>query len=143
MHATPTGAASTPCLRLPRACGAANNVTKFLTSMGPQTSGVKGRLMVDHTDEAVRGTLITERGQLLWPPPRVEPPKPQAAAQAAAAAQPAAAEVVEPIDPRKEYLRTAMFASAGSASILALGLAHPPPVFNAMLSTFALSTMCV
>jgi len=42
----------------------ANNIRNFLTSLGP-----KGSFGVDLADEVVRGSIITLKGKLLWPPP--------------------------------------------------------------------------
>jgi NAD(P) transhydrogenase len=57
----------------------ANNLQKFLMSIGPMTTKTKGYFHVDHADEAVRGMLVTQSGAVTWPPP-----------QAAAAAAPVA-----------------------------------------------------
>ena len=48
-----------------------NNVSKFLLSMGPFT-GHKGQFYIDHKDEAVRGALVLDNGEMMWPAP---PPK--------------------------------------------------------------------
>ena len=45
-----------------------NNISKFLLSMGPFT-GHKGTFLLDHNDPAVRGALVLDRGQMMWPPP--------------------------------------------------------------------------
>jgi len=51
----------------------ANNVTKFLLSMG-----VEGRFYLDENDEAVRGCWIIKDGEALPPPPpRSKPPPPK------------------------------------------------------------------
>lgn len=41
---------------------------QFLLSMGPFT-GHKGEFVVDYDDEAVRGALVLEAGNLRWPAP--------------------------------------------------------------------------
>ena len=51
-----------------------NNISKFLLSMGPQTTKVKDHLYIDHEDEAVRGMLAVEKGKLMWPAPLPPPP---------------------------------------------------------------------
>merc|ERR1712205_108446 len=55
----------------------ANNQTKFLLSIGPQTTKEKGEFLIDHEDEAVRGMLVIEEGKLMWPAP--PPPAPKTA----------------------------------------------------------------
>lgn len=51
-------------------CRLSNNISKFLLSMGPFTTKEQGRFYVDHKDEAVRGALVTQDGQVMWPPPQ-------------------------------------------------------------------------
>ena len=46
-----------------------NNISKFLLSMGPFT-GHKEHFFIDHKDDAVRGALVLENGETMWPPPR-------------------------------------------------------------------------
>ena len=45
-----------------------NNISKFLLSMGPFT-GHKSTFLLDHKDPAVRGALVLDQGQMMWPPP--------------------------------------------------------------------------
>ena len=45
-----------------------NNISKFLLSMGPFT-GHKEHFFIDHKDDAVRGALVLENGETMWPPP--------------------------------------------------------------------------
>lgn len=50
-----------------------NNISKFLLSMGPFTNPKdKAAWTIDPRDDAVRGALVLEQGELRWPPP---PPK--------------------------------------------------------------------
>ncbi len=48
-----------------------NNLSKFLLSMGPFT-GHKEQFYIDHKDDAVRGALVLDNGEMMWPAP---PPK--------------------------------------------------------------------
>ncbi len=116
----------------------ANNVTKFLLSIGPQTTGVKNAMRIDHADEAVRGTLITDAGELLWPAPRPPPPVAPPTKEGDGKAEVLPAVVV---DPRQAFVKNAMMGTLGAGSIVALGLGGPGDAFNAMLGTFALSTL--
>ena len=51
-----------------------DRVLKFLLSMGPFSTGVKGQFYIDHKDDAVRPALVMEGGQMMWPaPPLVLP----------------------------------------------------------------------
>jgi len=99
----------------------ANNVQKFLLSVGPQTTKSKGYWHIDHSDEAVRGMLVTDKGVITWPPPA-----PVAAAPAVKASKDSAA--VVPVDPRGLYMSSALKASLGGVSILALGAVAPDQV---------------
>jgi NAD(P) transhydrogenase subunit alpha len=55
------------------------NLVHLLTDMGGND---KWRL--DHQDEVVRGALILEQGEMMWPPPKVEAPKREAPKTASA-----------------------------------------------------------
>ena len=52
----------------------ATNLCHLLDDMG----GGEG-YRIDHGDEAVRGALVLDGGELTWPPPKVEPPPPKPA----------------------------------------------------------------
>jgi len=117
----------------------ANNQMKFLMSVGPQTTKEKGEYLLDPEDEAVRGMVVVENGNLTWPAPVPEAPpapSPAAAAEAAAAAEPA------PIDYYGLYQKSALRATAGSTAILALGATAPNHEFINMLTTFSLAGVC-
>ena len=51
-----------------------NNISKFLLSIGPQTTHEKGYYYIDHDDEAVRGMLVLENGKMMYPAPLPPPP---------------------------------------------------------------------
>ena len=109
----------------------ANNLTKYLLSMGP-----KGQFFVDMEDEVVRGSIVLQDGKLVWPPP---PKAPDAAPQ-----QPipvVQAEVVEevPESPFKTTMRRSAVFTGGMGTLLALGMATPTPAFSTMITTFSLS----
>jgi NAD(P) transhydrogenase subunit alpha len=110
-----------------------NNLAHLLTDMG---SAEKYR--VDLEDEVVRGALVLQNGQVMWPPPRREPP-PAPAATTSKAKAPAA---------RKGHgaraagegtgVGTAVTVAAGAAALLALGLVAPAS-FVTHLTVFALA----
>jgi NAD(P) transhydrogenase len=50
-------------------------------------------------------------------------------------------QIIRDMDPKSAYMRTAVLATLGSGSLVALGMAAPGPAFNTMLTTFALSGM--
>ena len=120
-----------------------NNQQKFIMSAGPQTTGTKGEFLIDHEDEAVRGMLVLEDGEMRWPapvppppPPKVEKPKDPAVLLEELRAE------MEARDPKPVYLRSAMWATGGSAAILALGASTPNVEFGSMLSVFSLAGVC-
>lgn len=110
----------------------ANNLTKYLLSMGP-----KGQFFVDLEDEVVRGSIILKDGALMWPPP----PSPKQAESSAAPIPVVQAEVVpeEPESPFKSKMRQSAYFTGGMGALLALGIATPTPAFSTMVTTFSLS----
>ena len=110
-----------------------NNASKWLLSAGPQTTKVKDYFYIDHSDEAVRGMLVLEKGQMMYPAPL--PPPPSAPEKKKEAAKP-----VE-IDYRAPYVRGAKNVGLTAATILAMGCVSPNPAFSNMLTTFALSNV--
>ncbi|KAK2193652.1 hypothetical protein NP493_9g04024 [Ridgeia piscesae] len=106
-----------------------NNVSKLLLSFGE-----KDHFYVNLEDEVARGSIILNKGELLWPPPKIADPSPVASAQAA--------KVVEPPPPRnyfKETLTDAFMYTTGLSGILGLGMASPNPAFAQMVTTFGLA----
>lgn len=111
-----------------------NNISKFLLSMGPQTTKVKDYWYIDHDDDAVRGMLTVENGKLMWPAPLPPPP-------AAPAKKDDKASEPEIIDHRASYVQGAKQAGYLAGSVLAVGCISPDPAFSAMFTTFALSNI--
>lgn len=111
----------------------ANNISKFLLSVGPQTTKNSGYFYVDHEDEAVRGMLVVENGKMMYPAPL--PPAPPVVEKKEE-------EVVEaPIDYKAPYISGAKNAALLSTSILAVGAVAPNAAFSSMFTTFALSNV--
>lgn len=110
----------------------ANNISKFLLSIGPQTTKTAGYFYIDHEDEAVRGMLVVEKGKLMYPAPL--PPAPPA---------PPKKEEAKPveIDYRAPYVKGAKNAGLVAGSILAMGAVAPDAAFASMLTTFCLSNV--
>jgi len=111
----------------------ANNQMKWILSAGPTTTKVKGELNLDHEDIAVRGMMVVEKGELMWPwtPPAPPPPPPKKP-------------VVEvpqltEEDYKAMYTTSARNVTLGSVGFLGIGLMAPNPAFSTMFTTFALS----
>jgi H+-translocating NAD(P) transhydrogenase len=113
----------------------ANNISKFLLSIGPFTTKVNDHFYIDHSDEAVRGMLVVERGQLMYPPPvSATPVTPTTTTKEKEAPPPV-------VDHRAPYVSGAQNAAIASGSLLALGAVAPDPAFASMITTFALSNV--
>ena len=111
-------------------------IRRFVLSAGPQTTGEKGRLLLDYADPAVRGMLVLDHGANRFPAPVYEPPAPKAAP--AAAAEEAVA--LEPEAPEAPFVKGATTAAAAAAALVGVGLASPDEATSALLGVFLLSS---
>lgn len=111
----------------------ANNIAKFLLSIG-----VKDHFHISLEDEVVRGSIIVQNGQLLWPPP--PPPTPAPGATSVATPKPAAEKPV-PVEPNyfANTLKDAALYTGGLGGLLGLGMVSPNPAFTTMMTTFSLA----
>lgn len=107
----------------------ANNISKFLLSMGEQD-----HFEINMKDDVVRGSIVTQNGSVTWPPPVIPV---SAQPQQAAAVKPKV-EVLPP-NPFTETMKSSLTYTAGLGTLLALGVVSPNPAFTTMMSTFALS----
>jgi NAD(P) transhydrogenase len=108
----------------------ANNISKLLLSFGE-----KDHYNVNLEDEVVRGSIILQNGQLLWPPPR---PKVEPGAAAPVAAKP----VKEPPPPPNYFANTmkdSLMYTAGLSTMIGLGIASPNSAFTSMVNVFGLA----
>lgn len=110
-----------------------NNISKFLCSIGPFTTKNKGEFLIDESDEAVRGMVVLNKGEMLWPPP---PPAPKPKKEEK---KKEVKEVV--IDYKAPYVQGAKTVALASTAILAMGAVAPNPAFSSMLTTFCLSNI--
>jgi NAD(P) transhydrogenase subunit alpha len=109
-----------------------NNLAHLLADMG---GGAKYH--VDLEDEVVRGALVLLNGEVMWPPPRREPPPlpPTPAARPATVAAPKAHEARQA---EGSGAGTAVALVLGALAFAGLGLVAPPS-FLAHLTVFALA----
>jgi len=115
-----------------------NNISKFLLSMGPFTTGKKDEFVIDYDDEAVRGALVLDEGEMRWPAP--PPPTPADAPKPVEAKKEAA-----PTGPKDLYpdtLRNALTTTGAAAATLAIGAVSPGAAFSSMLTKFGLASIC-
>jgi NAD(P) transhydrogenase subunit alpha len=109
-----------------------NNLANLLADMGGAD-----KYQVNLEDEVVRGALVLQNGQVMWPPPRREPPPaPAAAAPKAKAVSPAKGHGTAAAE--GTGVGTAMLVAAGAAALLALGMVAPAS-FVTHLTVFALA----
>ena len=107
-----------------------NNITKFLLSLAPKDK----EFGIDLSDEVVRGSIVTQNGEIIPPAPRPAPPP--------APAKKEAAPVVETValTPWQEKTREVGAITAGMGSIVALGK-FTGPLFMSNAFTFALASL--
>jgi NAD(P) transhydrogenase len=121
--------------RLPTQSSAlyANNITKFLLSMGVPIEGQKEKqLKIDLTDEVVRGAMVLLQGKLMFPPPVVAKPSPPPAPKKKEE------KAVVKVDSYQETLKNAYMFTGGLLGLLGLGLATDTAFAN-MFTTMALA----
>ncbi|XP_055532528.1 NAD(P) transhydrogenase, mitochondrial-like [Wyeomyia smithii] len=108
----------------------ANNISKFLLSMSEKDSFV-----IKLEDEVVRGSMVLQNGNLMWPPPVIavsaKPPP--------AVAAPVVKTEPPPSNVFNDTLKTSLMYTSGLGSLLGLGAIAPNPAFTTMMTTFAMS----
>lgn len=109
-----------------------NNISKFLLSM---CDAKTQELKVDLTDDVVRGSIVTHKGEVLYPNPN--PPKLDAG-KAAKSLEKKPASKVE-TNHFKSTLKTALTITGGLGAFLGLGIVVPDPAFLTMMGTFSLA----
>lgn len=112
-----------------------NNISKLLQSMVNKDN----KFNVDLTDEVVRGSIVTHKGEMLWPNPK--PPMLDANKGTAtpSAVKKSHGESESKISPFSKTLRTALTSAFSLGALIGLGVVCPDPSFLAMASTFSLA----
>lgn len=112
-----------------------NNISKLLLSMGKSD-----HFNIDLEDEVVRGSIVLQDGNLMWPPPPPPEPSPQAVAAATAAAP---VEKAPPPPPNyfNIVMKDSLTYTAGLGTLVAMGMGSPNPAMTQMMTTFCLSTI--
>ena len=114
----------------------ANNITKLLMSFGQ-----KDHYYLDMNDEVVRGSIILQNGELMWPPPKVANPSPVKAATPPPP-KPKEAELKKLMtdsDYFRQYLKDSLVYTTGLSGLIGLAYISPNSAFASMVTTFALS----
>lgn len=99
-------------------------------------TGKDGHFFIDHKDDAIRGCLVLENGEVMWPaPPLPAPPKP--------AAPPPPPPKLEEKNPEQskyqEALTRSLATTAGMGSLMAVGLTAPTVAVSSMMTKFGLA----
>ncbi|WP_028708123.1 Re/Si-specific NAD(P)(+) transhydrogenase subunit alpha [Propionicicella superfundia] len=107
------------------------NLVNLFTLLTPEKDG---QVHLDLDDQVIRGLTVTNAGDILWPPPRVQ--------VSAAPVKAAAAPVPEKVEPKKGSGAVVKIAGAGVAAlcIILLG-AFAPAAFLGHLTVFALAVI--
>ena len=102
-------------------------------SAGPTTTKVEKEFALDHEDIAIRGMMVIQDGEVLWPwtPPAPPPPPPKKEVEGP--------KVLTDEDVKAQYAASAKTASYGALAMLGVGMISPNPAFSNMFTTFALS----
>lgn len=113
----------------------ANNISKFLLSIGQQD-----HFNIDLNDEVVRGSIILNKGELLWPPPKVVAPSPAPKqTQAKKDSKAEAEKLISETNYFQKYLKDSFMYTAGLGGLVGLGIISPNMAFANMVTTFSLS----
>jgi NAD(P) transhydrogenase subunit alpha len=105
-----------------------SNLTHLLADMG----GAKS-FHIDLEDEVVRGAIVLRDGELLWPPPRKEAPKPALRSERAPSVPP------PPPHKKAEARPVSLAVIAVTLGLLLLAGAFAPVAFVGHLTVFVLS----
>ncbi|XP_008422272.1 NAD(P) transhydrogenase, mitochondrial [Poecilia reticulata] len=119
-----------------------NNITKLLRAISPDKENfyldVKDVFDYGTMDHVVRGSIVMQNGQNLFPAPQpnnvpvAAPPKPKTV-------QELQAEKAAQVSPFKATLTTASLYTGGIGTLLGLGLSAPNAAFTQMVTTFGLA----
>ncbi|XP_007566881.1 PREDICTED: NAD(P) transhydrogenase, mitochondrial [Poecilia mexicana] len=119
-----------------------NNITKLLRAISPDKENfyfdVKDVFDYGTMDHVVRGSVVMQNGQNLFPAPQpnnvpiAAPPKPKTV-------QELEAEKASQVSPFKATLTTASLYTGGIGTLLGLGLSAPNAAFTQMVTTFGLA----
>ncbi|KAK0390468.1 hypothetical protein QR680_019368 [Steinernema hermaphroditum] len=108
----------------------ANNITKFLLSIG-----TPDKYQINLEDDVVRGSIVLDSGNLMWPPPPIQHPPPVTPKKA----EPEPTALVKVENPFTQTLKKAGGYTAALATINTLGAVSPNASFSQMLTTFGLA----
>lgn len=119
----------------------ANNVAKFLLSIGPQTTKVKNVFQIDLKDDAVQNMLISYNGEPRWPDKIhvFQPPPPPPKSDIPPELTPAEQQELASKHNLEMFTKNAGIASLAAAALIAFGLTTDSQDSVMLLGTFALA----
>jgi NAD(P) transhydrogenase len=121
----------------------ANNIAKFILSIGPQTTKEKGVFQIDLEDDAVQNMLISYGGNARWPDkitPFTPPPPPvQEQAIEVVELTPEQEKVLADEASKNQFVKNSMIASAAAALLVGFGLTADSPSSVNLMATFGLA----
>jgi H+-translocating NAD(P) transhydrogenase len=121
----------------------ANNIAKFILSIGPQTTKEKGLFQIDMEDDAVQNMLISYDGTARWPDkiiPFAPPPPPaQSAVAEPVKLTPEEQKALADQESKDQFVKNSLLASVAAASLVAFGLTADSPSSVSLMATFGLA----
>lgn len=120
----------------------ANNVAKFILSIGPQTTKEKGVFQIDLEDDAVQNMLISYAGEARWPdkitPFTPPPPPPSVGAEEVVLTEEEQLEIKNE-QQKADFFKNAGIASIAAGALIAFGLTTDSSESISLMATFALA----
>jgi H+-translocating NAD(P) transhydrogenase len=120
----------------------ANNIAKFILSIGPQTTKEKEMFQIDMEDDAVQNMLISYDGTARWPDkitPFSPPPPPAQPAVEVVALTPEEQKALAEKESKDQFVKNSMLASGAAAALVAFGLTADSPAAISLMATFGLA----
>jgi NAD(P) transhydrogenase len=120
----------------------ANNVAKFILSIGPQTTKEQGVFQIDLEDDAVQNMLISYNKEARWPDkitPFSPPPPPKVEAEEEIVLSEEEQLALANKQQLEVFVKNTGLASLAAAALLAFGLTADSQESVSLLATFALA----
>jgi NAD(P) transhydrogenase len=120
----------------------ANNIAKFVLSIGPQTTKEQGVFQIDLEDDAVQNMLISYNGEARWPDkitPFQPPAPPKTEAAEVVELTPEQVQALAEEESKKAFFKNAMTASLATGALVAFGLTTQTDSAVNLMATFALA----
>ena len=121
----------------------ANNIAKFILSIGPQTKKEKGIFQIDLEDDAVQNMLISYGGNARWPDkitPFTPPPPPaQKVGEEVVELTPEEEKALADVASKNSFVKNTMIASATAALLVGFGLTADSSSSVNLMATFGLA----